>query len=82
MVVPSLWVVEVNKEELPGIQGFAGGQLIGTCFGSMIGWLGKGLLVLVGGEMMKRVETNSYQFNDACASRFHRKSSPKIPNLL
>ena len=33
----------------------------------MIGWFGKGLLVLVGGEMMKRVETDSYQFNVACA---------------
>jgi len=48
----------------------------------MIGWLGEGLLMLVGGEMMKRVEINSCQFNAACASRFHRKSSPKIPNLL
>ena len=33
----------------------------------MIGWFWKGLLVLVGGEMMKWVETDCYQFNVACA---------------
>ena len=34
MVVPSLWVVEVNKEELLGIQGFAGGSSL-LDFGSL-----------------------------------------------